>query len=1333
MARIGRILAWTAAVALGVPLLLAALILVAGNTDPGRHLIERLTPGLTGGEIHIAGLAGRFPDRLRATSLQIADQDGTYLAIDGLTFDWTPSRLLRGVLDIGRLDARAAGFARMPVSSGRSSTSSGSSTGLPVRVALHEMHIDRLRIGAAVAGQTVVLSATGSGALDSSTQGHGNLIVQPLSSGGQYALSGSIGPQRIEAKIKVREPAHGLISVLAGLRDLGPVTIDATLDGPPSAVAASLAAGAGPLRAHVAGTLDLVHGSADLTATATAPAMTPRPDISWQDVSLHAHVHGPFTRPELSGQIRVDALRAVGAGVSHLTADLAGNAGTAHLHAALDGLSLPGQRPDLFAAAPVLIDATALLNAPGRPVDFTLRHPLVQAQGTATTAGAPAVHVALTLPDLAPVAAAGGTDVQGHTALTLDVARQGAATTVALRGTIGVTGGQPQARALLGDAARLDLAATLNGRDATLTRLHVTGRGVDVAAHGTLKDARASLDWTVAVTGLTALDPSLTGRIDASGQVSGPEDDLAASADLHGNIGARGVESGPVTVHVAAQGLPNRPTGTLTAEGALLNSPIDLALAVHREDGAIQVAVQRAAWKSAHADGTLTLPSGATLPQGTLRLRMAQLADLAPLLGRKLAGSIDAALDSSPAAAKLTLTAQGLAVPGTAAVSRAVLDATVTDPQSNPNVQATLGVSGIAAGTISAATVKLEARGTQKALAVTLAAAAPDLSGSPVTVNAAATVDVPARSVSVASLQGAWKQQTLRLLAPTTLDFAAGATVGHARLGLGQAVLEVNGRVSPTLDLTANLRNLPAGIAASASPAFAADGTIAAQARLTGSIARPVGTIRVTAAGLRLLSGPGRAIPAANLSAGATLNGTAARLDVRATAGATHLTLTGTAPLGAAGTLDLHAGGTLDLAMLNPILAAGGQRVRGQVTLDAAVAGTAAAPRVTGTVRLAGGDAQDYPVGMHVSDISATLQADTDRLRLVRFSGRAGAGTLGGSGTIGLATPFPVDLRFTAENARLLASDLITVTADSALTVQGAAQGDLAVAGTLNIRRADVQVPAGLPASVAVLPVRNANAPPPPPAPPAPATNIALNVSLTAQEVFIRGRGLDVALHGGLHLKGTTSHLLPGGGLTLQRGTFSLAGQTLTFTEGSVDFSGTSISDPAIHFVATSSNSTVTATLTVSGSANDPKITLSSVPALPQDEILAQLLFHQSVGSLSPFQVAEIAAGLAQLSGATSGVGDPLAGLRKSLGLDELSVGSSSTGAPALQAGRYVAPGVYVGASQAASGGTQATVQIDIAKGLKVVTTAGSGSASATGAASSGDAASVGLTYQFQY
>ena len=128
------------------------------------------------------------------------------------------------------------------------------------------------------------------------------------------------------------------------------------------------------------------------------------------------------------------------------------------------------------------------------------------------------------------------------------------------------------------------------------------------------------------------------------------------------------------------------------------------------------------------------------------------------------------------------------------------------------------------------------------------------------------------------------------------------------------------------------------------------------------------------------------------------------------------------------------------------------------------------------------------------------------------------------------------------------------------------------------------------------------------------------------------------------------------------------------------------------------------------------------------------MLFNTTTSKLSPLQLAEIASALATLSGAT-GSFDPLGSVRSKLGLDRLSVGSDTSGNPQSQAGRYVARGVYVGAKQSTSGGgTQGVVQIDLAKGLKFESTAGSGSTgSAVGSTNTGDAASVGLTYQFEY
>ena len=115
--------------------------------------------------------------------------------------------------------------------------------------------------------------------------------------------------------------------------------------------------------------------------------------------------------------------------------------------------------------------------------------------------------------------------------------------------------------------------------------------------------------------------------------------------------------------------------------------------------------------------------------------------------------------------------------------------------------------------------------------------------------------------------------------------------------------------------------------------------------------------------------------------------------------------------------------------------------------------------------------------------------------------------------------------------------------------------------------------------------------------------------------------------------------------------------------------------------------------------------------------MLAQLLFKRSASSLSPFELASIAGALASLTGAGPDVGNPLESLRKDFGLDRLSVGSGAGGSASLQAGRYVAPGVFVGAKQGTSGAsTQGLVQVDLYKGLKLQGTVGTGANTNPGA-----------------
>jgi translocation and assembly module TamB len=1340
MRRLGKIVLWVAAVALALPIVLVAAVLLVLNTGFGRAQVAQRLPGLTGGLVRIAGLHGRFPDALRIDHIAINDANGTWLTLDDAALDWSPRRLVSGVAQIDRLAIGRINILRVPAPAAQPATPSGTGGGfsLPVQVDLKRLAVARINVAAAVAGAPASVGVAGRAHVATLSDLAAHLAVTRLDGPGSYTLDAGYNGRGVEAHAVVREPAGGLIGGLAGLTSIGAIDADANAIGPLDAIAARLTLAAGPLRAHVEGSVDSVHRSLDLHLDAQAPAMEPRSGIGWQSVAIDATARGNFTAPDADGTVNIAGIFAPGTRIASVTAKLRGNAGHVALDASVSGLTIPGPKPDLLAAAPLRIEATAEVQPAAKPLTLHVSHPLLDAQGHATVGDVIDARLALNLPDLAPFAAVGGVDLHGHTALTLTAHRAGETTTATVGGTIGIDAGMAPIPALVGPAAKLDLAARLVGQAITLDHLTLDGQNIALDASGGFDAGRVAARYRVALADLAVLTPTLAGKLVLNGEAGGPTDALAASGRIDGDISARGMRTGPLRVDVSATGLPARPAGDITARGALDGAPVDLHVAATRgADGALHVGVDRLAWKSLAANGTLDLPAGAVLPLGTVGLKFGRLDELRPLLGLPVEGSIDAQLILAPDAAKLKLEARRAGLAGRATVAAATLNANVADPLGKPVVDASLTADGIAASGI-AGRAKVAARGPQAGLDIRADAELHNLAGADATVAAALLLDATAKDARVSVLTANWKGETLRLLAPVRIGFANGVALDRLRIGLQQAVLEVSGRVSPTLALNARLSNVTPDLAAPFVPGLAADGTLAAEARLGGTAEKPTGTIRLDATGLRLRNGPAQAIPPGMIAATATLNGGSARLDLHASAGPRiNLAAQGTAPLGK-GAIDLRSQGRIDLAVLDPFLTANGERARGILTLALGVAGTTAAPLPTGSVTLAGGDVQDFAQGAHIENINAQLDAVGETIRLTRLTAQAGPGTISAQGSVGVRGAMPVNIAITLRHARPLASDRVTVNLSADLTLQGAIAEGLRAGGSIDITRADLRVPDRLPGSVATIPVRRAGTPPPKPGPAArPGPTIGLDLALKADEIFVRGRGLDVELAGNMHLRGTAAAPIPDGGFTMTRGSLSLAGTTLTFSKGDVSFSGGGLTDPSLDFVSTTSNGSTFATLEVSGTASQPKITLSSTPELPQDEILAQILFHG--GTVSPIELAEAAAGLAQFTGATGNL-DPLESVRTGLGLDRLAVGTDPSGNAQVTAGRYVSKGVFVGARQTASGGTQATVQVDLYKGLKLEGLAGTGSTSATGSTNtaaggldSSNGSGVGLTYGFDY
>ncbi|HEY1795778.1 MAG TPA: translocation/assembly module TamB domain-containing protein [Stellaceae bacterium] len=1336
MPRPARIASISIAVIVGVPLLVLAVAIAGANTGKGRLVLARAIASLSGGEVKVDGLSGRFPDALRAASITVGDASGVWLTIEQARVDWSPLRLIHGEAAIETVSAARVAVARLPASS--ASSSSGGS--LPVRVTIGSFAIDRLDLAAPVASAAASVRVTGDLAFASSDDGHLTIAGKRLDQAGSYQITGSASPAGVAATVVVSEPEHGLISGLAGLPELGALSLSASFDGPRNDERLRFRAAAGAFTAEGHGKLDLGGKTIDLDLTAASPAMTPRPDLAWQSVRAEAHLHGPFTGPTATGRLDIEDLEAGGGSVRQVAADIRGDAGSVELTASATELRLPSA-PDLFAAAPVELHARALLNEPRRPVSFTVSHPLLAASGDIDTAGGLSGSAALRLVSLAPYAAIAGVDLQGRAELTSRFA-QGSddAVKFSVGGTIGLTGGLPTAVSLLGDKATLVLTGALHGSDVTLDNLALDGKALSASAKGTRGGDGIDLDWQATLSDLSALSPRAAGTLSAEGHLTGPLGDFSATARLTGTAAVAGTSKDTFAVTLAAQGLPGTPSGKIEAEGRFAGAPLRLSATAQRDtDGTLSLALDRLLWKGVGGEGKLAWTPGSTLPLGRLQLRVAQLEDLAPFVGLPAKGGLDAVLETSEQqgrpALRLHAAARHLAIGDTAA-DTLTADAEIADPTTHPVVKASMSADGVRQGVL-AGNAGLTADGPLDALGLRLTSNL-RLPQGPATVTAAATARLPQRELQLASLDAGFDGTTARLLSPVRIDFAKGLAVDSLRLAVGGATVALAGRITPALALTVSAHNLTPATIEPLAPGLRAAGTLGFDGELRGTLAAPEGTLRLTGRGLKAMTASTGGLPAADIDATATLARGTARIDARLAAGSNvHLTLAGTAPLQPAQPLALRLNGNADLALLDPLLTPDGRAARGQATIDLSFGGTIAAPRASGTVRLANGDVQDFVQGIHVTDLTGLLRADGNTIRIDQLTGRAGSGTVSASGTLGILEPnMPVALTVTARQARLLASDLLNATTDADLTLRGDLAGTLSASGKIRVASANVNIPDGLPQGVAVLHVRRPGAKPRAAATPGPAVGLALTID-APEQVFVRGHGIDAEMGGTLKVGGTAAAPTINGGFDLRHGTFSLLGQTLIFSSGKVSFGGSSLNgklDPTLDFVAQTSASSIIATLTITGRADAPKLRLSSSPDLPQDEILGRMLFGQSTQQLSPFQIAEVAQAAASFSGI--GGGDTIGNIRSKLGLDRLSVGSgsgSSSGAT-VEAGKYVANGVYVGAKQGTSGGSQAQVQVDLTKHLKVQTTLGTGGTPATGITPENDpGSSLGLTYSFDY
>jgi len=398
------------------------------------------------------------------------------------------------------------------------------------------------------------------------------------------------------------------------------------------------------------------------------------------------------------------------------------------------------------------------------------------------------------------------------------------------------------------------------------------------------------------------------------------------------------------------------------------------------------------------------------------------------------------------------------------------------------------------------------------------------------------------------------------------------------------------------------------------------------------------------------------------------------------------------------------------------------QRLSGPIGVAADFSGRVSDPQLAGIVRANSITYENVTYGTRLTNMAVAGRFRGSRLEIESLQAEAGNGTVTAEGFISLAAEqgYPMDLTATLDDARLAEGQALEASATGTLRLTKAAGEAALIAGELRLPETRYQITTEAAAEVPELTGVRFKPPLGPqritgdePAEPSPGLFdlVRLDIDITAdEELYVSGMGLESEWSADLALNGTSADPRVTGEIELIRGTLGFAGRSFELTEGRITFNGGPELDPTIALVATEDVEDVVVSVNVTGQAFDPQIDFSSVPGLPDDEILARILFGSSIGNLSAIQAAQLAYSLNSLRGSGGGGLNPLGQLRAASGIDRLRILGSDeeTGrGTALAAGQYLTDDIYVEFITDARGFTATQIEVSLTPALSILSQAG--------------------------
>ncbi|WP_029918394.1 translocation/assembly module TamB domain-containing protein [Pelobacter seleniigenes] len=356
------------------------------------------------------------------------------------------------------------------------------------------------------------------------------------------------------------------------------------------------------------------------------------------------------------------------------------------------------------------------------------------------------------------------------------------------------------------------------------------------------------------------------------------------------------------------------------------------------------------------------------------------------------------------------------------------------------------------------------------------------------------------------------------------------------------------------------------------------------------------------------------------------------------------------------------------------------QDTAGIISLDYQMSGSYMKPLMKGSFQLSQGAAFIPRLGIKVNRIELAGLFDAERISVTGLSAEAGEGKLTGDGYLTLKNWRPKTYHFnlTGERFQLFNLPELQVAINPDLEISGTerqlkVRGEVLFPDVLVRESGNKELARNSPDLVIVDRQQK------------PSTTLPLTQDIdiklvVGERVLVDFGGIEAKLDGQIRLTSTADNdYAATGKIAISKGKFSSYGVSLDITRGDLYFAGGPLQRPILDILALRTVGEVKAGVKVSGTAQNPVVTLYSEPSMADTDILSYMVLGRPLDSSSggDSNLLMSAAGALLSQGESVVLQEKLKGV---LGLDVLtfSAGNGNLKDSVLTTGKYLSPDLYV-------------------------------------------------------